>query len=138
MVSSECAITIIKEKKLLNIFIEENNLIVDLNSFDNEIPSSSYVEAITDCKIIVFSKKDWTELSITIINWDDIVRKIISKAFLQKVERISQLLSQDAKTRYLKFLEIYPNITNRIPLAYIASYLGITQSPLSRVRKSIY
>ncbi len=126
-----------KGEEITKYFIEENNLVVDLNSFDNNIPSSSYVEAITDCRLIIFSKKDWQDLSDTNVGWDSIVHKIISKALLQKVARISPLLSEDATTRYLKFLEIYPNVANRIPLAYIASYLGVTQSSLSRIRKNI-
>jgi len=117
--------------------MEENNIVVDLESFDNEIPSTAYVEALTDCKLLVFSKKDWQDLLITIVGWDAIVHKIISKALLKKVERRSPLVSDDATTRYLKFLEIYPSVANRIPLSYIASYLGITQSSLSRIRKNI-
>ncbi|MFY7814378.1 MAG: Crp/Fnr family transcriptional regulator, partial [Chryseobacterium taeanense] len=46
-------------------------------------------------------------------------------------------ITEDATTRYLKFLEIYPTAVNRIPLSYIASYLGVTQSSLSRIRKNI-
>nr|WP_313790050.1 hypothetical protein [Allomuricauda abyssi] len=53
------------------------------------------------------------------------------------MERRSPLIEQDAKTRYLEFMQKFPNLVNRIPLSYIASYLGITQSTLSRVRKSI-
>jgi len=126
-----------KGEEITKYFIEENNLVVDLESFDNEIPSSSYVQAVTDCKLIVFQRKDWLELLQTIVGWEAIVHKIISRALLQKVERRSPLVSEDAKTRYLKFLEIYPNVVNRIPLSYIASYLGITQSSLSRIRKNI-
>jgi CRP-like cAMP-binding protein len=126
-----------KGEEITKYFIEENNMVVDLTSFDNEIPSSSYVQAITDCRLIVFSRQDWQELLNTIIGWDTIVRKIISKALLQKVERISPLLSEDATARYSRFLEIYPAVANRIPLSYIASYLGITQSSLSRIRKNI-
>ncbi|MFP5042490.1 Crp/Fnr family transcriptional regulator [Parasediminibacterium sp. JCM 36343] len=126
-----------KGEEITKYLIEENNMVVDLTSFDNEIPSSSYVQAITNCRLVVFSKKDWQELINTIVGWDTIVHKIISKALLQKVERISPLLSQDATSRYLKFMEIYPTVVNRIPLSYIASYLGITQSSLSRIRKKI-
>jgi len=73
----------------------------------------------------------------TIIGWEAIVHKIISKALIQKVERRSPLVTEDATERYLKFLEIYPNVVNRVPLSYVASYLGITQSSLSRIRKNI-
>jgi CRP-like cAMP-binding protein len=126
-----------KGEEITKYFIEENNIVVDLESFDNEIPSSAYVHAVTDCKLIIFSKKDWQELLNTIVGWDTIVHKIISKALRQKVERRSPLVTEDATTRYLMFLEIYPTVVNRIPLSYIASYLGITQSSLSRIRKNI-
>jgi CRP-like cAMP-binding protein len=126
-----------KGEEITKYFIEENNLIVDIESFNNEICSSTYVHALTDCRLICFAKKDWQELLNTIIGWDTIVHRIISKALIQKVERRSPLVTQDATERYLKFLEIYPTIVNRIPLSYIASYLGITQSSLSRIRKNI-
>ncbi|PJJ08376.1 CRP-like cAMP-binding protein [Flavobacterium sp. 1] len=126
-----------KGEEITKYFIDENNIVVDLDSFNNEICSSAYVQAITDCKLIVFSKKDWQELLDTIVGWDTIVHKITSKALMLKVARRSPLVTEDATERYLKFLEIFPNVVNRVPLSYIASYLGITQSSLSRIRKNI-
>ena len=126
-----------KGEEITKYFIDENNLVVDLESFETETPSTAYVQAVNDCKILIFSRKDWRELSDTIVGWDAIVHKLISKALRQKVERRSPLISEDATTRYLMFLEIYPNIVNRVPLSYVASYLGITQSSLSRIRKNI-
>lgn len=126
-----------KGEEVTKYFIEENNLVVDLESFTNDICSDAYVQAITDCKLLVFSKRDWNELLDTIIPWEAIVNKIIAKSLRQKIERRSPLVSEDATTRYLMFLKIYPNAVNRIPLSYVASYLGITQSSLSRIRKNI-
>lgn len=126
-----------KGEEITKYFIDENNLVVDIESFENEICSSAYVQAVTDCRLICFAKKDWQELLDTIIGWDAIVHKMISKALIQKVERRSPLVSEDATERYLKFLKIYPHVANRVPLSYIASYLGITQSSLSRIRKNI-
>jgi CRP-like cAMP-binding protein len=126
-----------KGEEITKYFIEENNILVNLDSFENDVPSSAYVQAVTDCRLIVFSKQDWQELLHTIVGWDNIIHKITSKALMLKVERISPLIAEDATTRYLKFMEIYPTLANRIPLSYIASYLGITQSSLSRIRKNI-
>lgn len=126
-----------RSEEITKYFIEENNLVVDLESFDNQICSSAYVQAVTDCQLIVFERKDWLELLQTIVGFDAIVHKIISRALMQKVERRSPLVSEDATTRYLKFMEIYPSAVNRIPLSYIASYLGVTQSSLSRIRKNV-
>ena len=77
------------------------------------------------------------ELSMTIIEWDNIIAKITSKGLADKVNKISPMMSEDAKERYLSFLEKFPNLANRIPLSYLASYLGITQSSLSRIRRNI-
>lgn len=126
-----------KGEEVTKYFTEEKQFIVDINSFDNNVPSTEYIQAVTDCKLLVFSKPDWEDLSNTIIGWDSIVNKIIKKALLQKVERRSPLISEDATTRYLAFMEKYPHLVNRIPLSYLASYLGITQSSLSRIRKNI-
>jgi hypothetical protein len=56
---------------------------------------------------------------------------------MEKVNRISPMLAEDATTRYLNFLKQFPELANRIPLSLLASYLGITQSSLSRIRKNI-
>ncbi len=50
---------------------------------------------------------------------------------------LGPVISQDATTRYLEFIENYPLLVNRVPLAYIASYIGVTQQSLSRIRKNI-
>lgn len=126
-----------KGEDVTTYFIEENNFVVDLDSFDNRIPSTGYVQAITECKLIIFSKQSWEEIESTIVGWESIVSKIVKKSLIQKIDRRSPLVSEDATTRYLEFLERYPHLTNRIPLSYLASYLGITQSSLSRIRKKI-
>ncbi len=124
-------------EEITKYFIDENNFVVDINSYNQSIPSSEYAHAVTDCKFIVFSKDAMKELSMTIIAWDDIINKITSKALIEKVNKISPMMTEGATERYLNFFEKFPNLANRIPLLYIASYLGITQSSLSRIRKNI-
>ena len=53
-------------------------------------------------------------------------------AVLQR--RVIMLMSYSAKQRYLRFIETYPNLPNRIPQKMIASYLGITPEALSKIR----
>ena len=76
-------------------------------------------------------------LSRTIIIWDNIISKITAKAMADKVKRVSLMMPQDATTRYEFFLDNFPNLANRIPLQYIASYIGVTKSSLSRLRREI-
>ncbi|MCW3127317.1 MAG: putative transcriptional regulator, Crp/Fnr family [Bacteroidetes bacterium] len=126
-----------KGDEVTKYFIDENHFIVDINSYNQDIPSSGYIQAVTDCKFIVFSKEAMKELSLTILIWDDLINKIINKALIEKVNRISPMLSEDATERYRNFFTKFPTLANRIPLSYLASYLGITQSSLSRIRKNI-
>jgi CRP-like cAMP-binding protein len=125
-----------KGEELTRCFISENSLVVDYVNFEANTVSSEYLQACTHCKLIVFSKQNWEELSHTIVGWDHIQNKMIQKCLFQK-SRKGPVISQDATTRYLEFMENYPSFTNRIPLAYIASYLGVTQQSLSRIRKNI-
>lgn len=126
-----------KGEEVTKYFIDENNFVVDINSYNQQIPSSEYAQTITDCKYIVFSKEAMHELSMTIIAWDGIISKITAKALAEKVNKISSMMPEDATERYMSFLKKFPSLANRVPLSYLASYLGITQSSLSRIRKNI-
>jgi len=126
-----------KGGEITRYFIDEDHLILSGNAIDEIYRPSEYLSAITDCKLIVFTKQDWKEISETIIDWDNIVQKIVAKYHSEKVARRSELISQNATERYRDFIEKFPTLVNRVPLSYIASYLGITQSSLSRIRKSI-
>jgi len=126
-----------KGEDITKYFIDENNFVVDINSYNQGIPSAEYAQAITYCEYIVLSKEAMNELSMTIIDWDKIIAKITAKGLSEKVNKISPMMVEDATERYLKFLNNFPTLANRIPLSYLASYLGITQSSLSRIRKNI-
>lgn len=125
-----------KGEEITRCFIAENNLVVDYPNFEANTASSEYLQASTNCKLIVFSKQDWEELSHTMDGWDNIKNKMVQKCLYQK-SRKSPVISQDATSRYLEFLENYPTLTNRVALSHIASYLGVTQQSLSRIRKNI-
>jgi len=118
-------------------FIDENHLILDGPNSDGNYTPSEYLQAVTDCRLTVFSKKDWKEISDTVIGWENMIQKINNKQHTEKIERRSILVSQDAATRYNEFIEKFPTLVNSVPLSFIASYLGITQSSLSRIRKKI-
>jgi CRP-like cAMP-binding protein len=125
-----------KGEEITRCFIGKDSLVVDYVNFESNTASSEYLQACTDCKLVVFSKHDWEELSNTIVGWDNIKNKMVQRCMFQK-SRKGPVISQDATTRYLEFMENYPLLANRIPLSYIASYLGVTQQSLSRIRKNI-
>ena len=126
-----------KGEEITKYFIDEHNFAVDINSYTYGVPSSEYIQAVVKTKILVFSRRALDELSDTIVPWDSMIGKIMSKALIEKVNRISPMMTEDAKTRYIEFMNRFPSLANRIPLNYLASYIGITQSSLSRIRREI-
>ncbi len=126
-----------KGEEITRYFIDENHLILSGNTVDEIYTPSEYLSAITGCKLVVFSKQDWKEVCQTIIGWEIILQKIVAKHHSEKIARRSELVSLDGTERYLDFIQKFPTLVNRVPLSYIASYLGITQSSLSRIRKNI-
>ena len=126
-----------KGEEITHSFADENNFVSDQQRFEAQVVASEYIQAVTHCRFLTFSKKDWDTIGNTIVSWDAITGLIMRNCLLKMIERRSPLVSEDATTRYLSFVENFPNLMNRVPLSYIASYLGITQQSLSRIRKNI-
>lgn len=123
--------------EITSLFMLENDFVTNINSFNEYIPSSGTIIAETDCTVIIISRKLWELYSEKIPNWNSIMQAVSNKTLLAKTNFQRKLLSQDAKTSYLDFLEKYPSIIQRVPLIHIASFLGITKFSLSRIRKQI-
>jgi len=124
-------------EEITRYFIEENLLILYGHTIESNYIPSEYLQALAESQLVIFTKKDWKEISDTIVGWDSIIQKIIGKQQREKLDRRSLLVEQNSTTRYVEFMQKFPNLVNRIPLSYIASYLGITQPTLSRIRKKI-
>lgn len=116
-------------------FIEEDNFVVDLQSYQHQLPSTEYVQAVTEAQILVFTARTWQSFATTIVDWHKAESNLISRALLEKVRRLSPLVNENATTRYQHFLKEFPGLANRIPLSYLASYIGVTQQSLSRIRR---
>jgi len=118
-------------------FLEERRFIVDLSSYQYQLPATEYVQAVTPARVLVFAAPDWQTLSQTIVGWPELEHNLITRALLEKVSRVSPLGHEDAATKYQSFLANYPHLANRVPLTQLASYLGITPQSLSRVRRNL-
>ena len=67
----------------------------------------------------------------------DLFNKLLTEELLKKLTHRSPLVNEDATTRYLNFMQEHRAVLQRVPLSYIASYLGITPQSLSRIRASL-
>lgn len=126
-----------KGEEITKYFIDERHFSTDGHSFFYQIPTTSYVETVTDCELLCISKEDFDDFSNQIPGWSELFLKIMAHGMHEKVNRISPMLAETGRERYLRFMERYPSLLNKIPLNLLASYLGMTKSSLSRIRKSI-
>lgn len=118
-------------------FGPEDAWVSDRNSFYFNEPAMFYIDTIEDSEI-VFISKDFYEKSEKVIPGFNSFSVLILHNFIRFMQkRISLLLGATAEQRYLDFIQLYPNLTLRVPQWMIASYLGITPESLSRVRKEL-
>ena len=94
-------------------------------------------EAVTDSIILTWGQEDLDFLVKTIPNWYFLSLKIIQTNILRLTIERGELFSDDATTRYIKFIERYPHIISRVPLRHVANYLGIAPQSLSRIRQNL-
>lgn len=126
-----------KGDDITHYFLKENYFCTILGSFLEQTPALEGIQAATDVEVLVTGKDDFMLLYKT----DEAFRKMFdlhtTQGLLQKIQFKNMLHGYDATTRYRLFLERLPDIAARVQLGYIATYLGITQQSLSRIRKNL-
>ena len=121
-------------KDISDWFTFENQIMASVVSFFSKEPSPHYVEFIEDSTVIEFSKDTVDILTDKYHDFERFISKVVTETMLGLCERLYTIQFNKAEERYKHLLTIYPDITNRIPLTHIASYLGITLETLSRIR----
>lgn len=116
-------------------FFKQNQFFGNLDSYMNERPSHVNIQAITKCKLLIIKKDEAEKLYKVLPAWAYIFNKLIQSTLLQKITNQNTLLTSTAKEKYETFLQKNGDIVVRVPLQYIASYLGITPQSLSRIRR---
>jgi len=118
-------------------FIYEGRFIGDFQGFTDQLPAHEDIEAITDAVLLVIDLKHFKVLEEKISVWPVLFARIPAFVAENKLKVASIMLNQDAKARYIHFLNHYPGLANRVPQSMLASYLGVTPSSLSRIRRNI-
>lgn len=125
------------EKKVVLDFCFPGDIILPLNSYIHSKPTYEIVDTLENSsfyRIPITKLQELYNTSLPIANWG---RKLAELETLKIEERLMQSLFKSATERYADLLQKAPKLLHRIKLGYIASYLGVSQVTLSRIRAEI-
>jgi len=116
-------------------FFPSNTYTSDLLSFFKRSPAKEYIQAITDCETWYITYEDMQASFHAIPEFREFGRLNIVNQYSLLKERMLSNLQETAEKRYSDLIYTQPEILQHVPLKYIASYLGIADTSLSRIRK---
>ena len=113
-----------------------NEFFTEISSLHPQIPSRFNIEAIEETELIVIDKSDMDFLYSHIPVWQEFGRKVWEQMSVRMINQIVSFQTLSAEERYLQFMNT-PELLQKVPVKYLASFLGITPNALSRIRKNI-
>lgn len=124
-------------KEITTWFASENDAVTSMYSFITQKPSFETIEVLEDCILYEINYENLQLLFKKYPEFNLIGRLLTEKYYIELEERTMSLQFQTATERYLKLLQEQPQLLQKASLGMIASYLGISQETLSRIRKKI-
>ncbi len=124
-------------KEITNWFGQENEFGTCFYSFIARKPSVETIQALEDCELVQIPYSSLQDLYKAFPETERIGRIITETYYLKLEERLLSIQFKSAKERYLNLIESKPSLIKRAALGQIASYLGISQETLSRMRAEL-
>ena len=124
-------------KDITEYFAFENDLIIRAESLFTGKPSHKAIQSISDTNFIGISSNQLFGLFDQHRDIERLFHKVVENSYVEAINRLEGLQFHSAEERYHSLIEKSPEVVRQIPLKHIASYLGITQVSLSRIRAGL-
>ena len=118
-------------------FFTAGELVIDVLSLFQRIPTQENVQALSDCVCWQIDFEKFQSLFNSITGFAEWGRLWMTGKLFHFKQRAIEIATHPTKERYLSLLKEKPEIIRQAPLKHIATYLGVTDSSLSRIRKEI-
>ncbi|HWK58516.1 MAG TPA: Crp/Fnr family transcriptional regulator [Parapedobacter sp.] len=118
-------------------FNSEGEVLISLKSYIENQPGYENIELLEPSRLLQLKTGDLDKLytsDIHVANWG---RRLAEQELIKTEERLMSKLFNTASERYRELMQKQPQLLQRVQLGYIASYLGISQVTLSRIRADI-
>lgn len=120
--------------EVVKYFVEDQQFFTDVESYEKEKPARLNIFALTEARIFYITRSQKQKLQEKIPKSNYVFKSFAADALNRMIQNQHFLHVGTAVDQYRHFMEHHPNLARNVPLKYIASYLGITQSSLSRIR----
>ena len=115
-------------------FGKEGDFVCDYESFLPQKPSNKNIQVLEDSSLYIISHQGLQDIYDHLKQGDRFGRLGVEQVFVNILQQLTSFYNDSPELRYERFLENYPDISQRIPQYYIASYIGIKPQSLSRIR----
>ena len=116
-------------------FYSEKQVVFEVASFFNRTIARENIQSLTDSKGWTITYQQLNNLFHTLPEFREFGRHVLVKGFSSLKTRMLSLITETAEERYIELMKKNPEIFQYAPLKMIASYLGVTDSSLSRIRR---
>lgn len=124
-------------KEITNWFAQEGEFATSFYSFVSKEPSFETIQALEPCELIRIPHASLQQLYVKFPETERLGRVIMETYYVKLEERLLSIQFKGAKERYQHFFATRPSLLQRSSLGQIASYLGMSQETLSRIRAEI-
>jgi CRP-like cAMP-binding protein len=121
-------------KETVLYFSVENWWVSDICSFNEQIKSDFYIQALEDTDLLILNPQSKEQLLFKVPAFERAFRLMIQKNLSVMQSRLHSIIAKSAEVRYADFIKRYPSIPQRVSQHHIASYLGVTPEFLSKIR----
>jgi CRP-like cAMP-binding protein len=122
------------ERDITTWISADGELVSAISSFILQMPTNENIHAIEDCELIALSHSDLEIMYVKFPAFNTTVRKLTEIYYMHAEHRAYIARLKNAYQKYQLFLKQYGHLSNRVPVKYIASFLGVTLETLSRLR----
>lgn len=126
-----------QDKEHIIQLASEDWWITDFSAFFNQTRASLSIDCLEDSTLLSLSFEDMNRICQDFPQMEHFFRIKSNKGYITLQQRILSLLTDDARTRYEKFVKEYPQWTQKLPKQIIANYLGVSRETLSRLYKEL-
>lgn len=123
-----------RDREVTEWLAPDDSFCFSIRSFFERTPSRLIIHLLEPSELLAIHYDDLMRLCDRYHEVEKLFRRMITGSLVLSQMRMESLQFETARQRYLNLLEQFPNLLQRVPLAHIASFLGITQETLSRIR----